>query len=72
MSFDTDLYGGEGNDKFERFVGGADPELYIDGGAGNDKISGGAGFSDVLIYGGYGDDIVYGFDDASNSNSQTY
>ena len=64
------MNGGEGNDKFERFVGGADPELTIEGGAGNDKVSGGAGFSDVQIDVGDGDDIVYGFDDATNANTQ--
>ena len=64
LSLQTILYGDEGNDKFEKFIGSgrATESIGIFGGDGDDKISGGSGFSSVRLYGYGGNDIVYGFD----------
>lgn len=62
LSFGTNLYGGEGDDKFEQFIGHAPNSLTIEGGAGKDKVSGGAGFFTVGVDVSDDDDIVYGFD----------
>ena len=51
MSYETRLFGNEGNDKFEKFIGTSTDTIDIRGGEGNDKISGGSGFGTVEIRG---------------------
>ena len=51
LSYETRLFGNEGNDKFEKFIGTSTDTIDIRGGEGNDKISGGSGFGTVDIRG---------------------
>lgn len=66
LSATVQLYGGEGNDKFDGFTGTTGTMLEIFGGAGNDKIVSGTGFGAVDVDAGDGDDVVYDAEDEIN------